>query len=122
MEEDDPRSERNIIAYDFKEFPTKEEAITQAQKINRWKMPAGQKKIFKTTREVFNPEILYVKKFIIAFNFDECEGDLREAVGKAKENMSFTEGRTKIFKIEQEIPWPLGEAEISQETGKKITI
>lgn len=122
MEESDLKEETNIFAYDFKEFLTENEAINHAQKINRWKMPAGQKKIFKTSREIFYPEILYVKKFIIAFNFDECEGNLKEAVESAKKSRSFMEGRTKIYKIETEIPWPEAKAEAPQEKGEKITV
>ncbi|MCX6760573.1 MAG: hypothetical protein NTZ84_00475 [Candidatus Nealsonbacteria bacterium] len=122
MEESDPRSERNIFAYDFKEFLTEKEAIEHAGKINRWKMPAGQKKIFETSREVFYPEILHIKKFILAFDFDECEGDLREAVETAKKSRSFIEGQTKIFKIEKEILWPGADIEASERTGKKITV
>jgi len=122
MEEKDTRNERNIFVYDFREFLTEEEAIGHAKKINRWKMPAGQRRVFKTSREVVYPEILHIKKFILAFNFDECDGDLKETVGKAKKSTSFLEGRTKIFKIEKEIPWPEANVEVFQETSKKITV
>jgi hypothetical protein len=85
-------------------------------------MPAGQRKIFETSREVFYTEILHIKKFILAFNFDECEGDLKEAVEAAKKSRSFIAGKTKIFKIEKEIPWPEADMDASQEAKKKITV
>ena len=122
MDKKDARDERNIFAYDFREFLTEKEALEHAGKLNRWKMPAGQRKIFQISREVLYPEILYVKKVTLAFNFDECEGGLMESVRKAKKIRSFMERRTKIFTISKELPWPEAAAGASQELGKRIIV
>jgi hypothetical protein len=122
MDEKCLRRERNVFAYDFKEFLSEQDAVNYARKINRWKMPAGQRKFFKISMEVCFPEILRVEKFIIAFNFDECETSLRGTIESAKKSRSFLEGKTKIFTIDRDIIWPEGEDILTQETSKRIGV